>query len=306
MEFIKIYEDTDFNNILNDISLPLISNYSAKKIAFKDSWIYVDGKKTYLSQVSNNSKFYAIDDNFCILFDDLKYHHLICIKNNMINARLIEGIPTYIGKRGYLSSYRIEQGIQIQKAIFNEFGKCEINTINFAPNNYYDIFAFKGYVLYHQEGRKLTAYIEKESFIEDFDGANDIKAEYFFTDKPLLTEPVPENILVKFKDQEKVISSQELIALNSNFINDQLLSSEELYLDLNYSEFKYETLKFLEYIRSYGLWESIKNKLIETIIDGICGFFMFQRSDIIKRMEFLRSLDLSFWNKSGLMICEKV
>lgn len=285
MEFVKFYKNTDFEYDRNYGTL-LVSNFSHTKIFIKDKCLFVNEKvKFHLPERTDNFSLFTITDNFALLYSPEKTYHYVIHISDIITFNKIQGNPTYITKSGYLMFSKGTNGIKITKVIFSDHN---VQTVEEYYLKYGTNFFMKGYILYRQRGKKITMYMEKESFMEDFDNVNDIPIKYYFMNEPKTLEISQENILVKFQDIEKVIPAIKLILLKSTFINEQLLNDDIVYLDVEYSEFKHETFEFFAYINSYLLIQSLYDELINTAFDDT---FRCKRSSILKHIYFLHNLN---------------
>lgn len=270
MDFVKVYETTDMNFSLPQNYEPK-SNHCNVDISFS----------TQTNKISFNGQDYGVPDiNFCYfktfkIYSVSDMHHILTLNNHnffepiiyviTLNEnpvfKIIRGKILYITKTGLIVRYHWLE---------NEIRHTHYNVINSKWDNPFvrdetPSLKYYKYMILSTTEDKIEIHVPIKAWIDDFQEHNPdlCVEEYFFKTQPSEVRCAQEEFLVHFKNCTKNISSVELLALQSEFVNEQF-SQGEIYFDsFSYQEYFELSQNFLVFINSYLLHTNLKKKMIK-------------------------------------------
>lgn len=129
----------------------------------------------------------------------------------------------------------------------------------------------QSYIFFHKKFIVARYFIHSNFYIyvnpKDLPSGIDIK---FLKKKKFVSKEHSRKINVNFKDDIKIIEISQLNLFNSSFIQDQLKSSNEIYLDLNFEDFNLNNPQTLIYLNSQSSSKQnlYRQQILKLILSG--------------------------------------
>lgn len=241
---IEVYRDTDYQYSDNEYIL-ILKNTKTIRIQDKDSnktdfTVTFSLQSTHITRVCNKiwvikllKDFFIFDlDKVCSNYE--VYQNEYIIPNSPIaDCKIKPYQDIHITSRGLYvvygncCYYQDFKGKKIMSLV-----KSRLDTFHFYKN---------------------CIMVRKDSFYYVFYNLNILPVEYRneknFSDIPIFLE-TDKKVTVNFKDKKKDIRFDILQNFNSEFINEQLMSGNEIFLDIEYKNFDFDNLETLKYFDS--------------------------------------------------------
>lgn len=275
MNFVSFYEGETHLYISQSYSARnLKSSFVCDKIFISSGRISIYGELFNPIQNIDKFKIFGITSKYFLLYSEsLNHNYIMYIGKGAPVFIKVESTPTYIFENSYLAIERKRKtGFIVKKFTFIDdeiFMDKKILPLKF-------FYILDRYFLYKYCKGKYTVFAEETFFMKEFF----VDINWIFVDKPLFTKKSECEILVNFKDRQKFISSTKLQSLESSFIEEQLLSSDVIYLDINFCEYENMTIDFLIYVNSYIINKKIKFIVEERLSQQLHSEIKFDKTEV--------------------------
>lgn len=248
----------------------LESNFISTDVYIQKDKLFIGDEILEVTVQMGNKKFFlvTITNNFHLLVS-YDYRQAFLLNSEEKTLRRIEK-PTYITSNGFITYKRPDKVFYTSKDDHVLFGRLEnsLHVYRYYLSNYEVVkksFVIENIKFYSINRHSIYNCIKKErtylTKIEVFSFEDCIYKDFqkrvsalLYVQKFLYIESLKfkktSQIIVNFKDCQKDINLKLLKRLDSPFVDEQLKTGQEIYLDVEYSEFEAETFEFLEYIKS--------------------------------------------------------